>query len=144
MSRIPVSLIVDDGGPVNMYFFHDPGNRHELLVPPAFAAKFAAVCRECGIKGKFSFVPMPAGSNVRNNIDRLLSSDGKSGRIRELYEQGLPITLLTHWQSLYSDGREIGLKGLEMLAKRINKIFGKQVEWMSFAELADNWKFNGN
>ena len=312
MNRIPVSLIVDDGGPVNMYFFHDPGNLHELLVPPAFAAKFAAVCSRCGIKGKFSFVPMPAGlgridgkvcrvpnrnireyirifkdlepsfsitpeilthyrafdlktgrfmhifedvffsrltaaeitdyvglaltilssagltpagvtspwlcgidneknyaagigmafkkvmgadrcfyflhtgdelnkpvlmndsaktgrvvsipgntfdpfwntqnpvrsriakDNVRKNIDRLLSPDGKSGRIRELYEQGLPITLLTHWQSLYSDGREIGLKGLETLAKRINKIFGKQVEWMSFAELADNWNFSGN
>jgi len=312
MNRIPVSLIVDDGGPVNMSFFHDSGNLHELLVSPAFAAKFAAVCSQCGIKGKYSFVPMPAGlgridgkvcrvpnrnireyirlfgnlepsfsitpeilthyraydlktgrfmhifedvffsnltaaeiadyvglalmilsragltpsgvtspwfcgidneknyaagigmafkkvmgadrsfyflhtgdevnqpvlmadsaktgrvvsipgntsdpfwntqnpvrsriakDNVRKNIDRLLSPDGKSGRIRELYEQGLPITLLTHWQSLYSDGREIGLKGLEALAKRINKIFGKQVVWMSFAELADNWNFNGN
>ena len=85
-----------------------------------------------------------AGANVRKNIDRLLSPDGKSGQIRELYEQGLPITLITHWQSLYSDGREIGLKGLETLAKRINQIFGKQVEWMSFAELADNWNFSGN
>ena len=310
MNRIPVSLIVDDGGPVNMFFFHDPGNLHELLVPPAFAAEFAAVCSRCGIKGKFSVVPMPAGlgridskicgvpsrnvreyiriiknriepvfsvtpeilthyraydmksggfmhvfedvlfsrltaeevaeytglaltiliragltpsgitspwvcgldneknyaagigmafkkvmgidrcfyflhcgdevnkpvlmnnsektgrvvsipnntfdafwhtqkpigsraavANVRKKIDRLLSPDGKSGRIRELYEQGLPITLISHGQSLYSDGRGIGLKGLEALAERIRKIFGNQVEWMSFVELADNWNY---
>jgi len=311
MNKVPVSLIIDDGGPVNMFYFHDPGTRHKLLVPPHFAEKFSAVCRRCGIKGKFSVVPMPAGlgridgrisrvpdqnireyirilrkqieprfsitpeilthyraynlksgtllhvfedvyfsnltaeeiaeyvglsltvlkragltpsgvtspwlcaidneenyaagigmafrkimktdrcfyflhsrdkvqepvlmcnsektgkvvsipnntfdafwetqnpvssrtavSNVRENMDRLLSPDGKSGRIRELYERNLPVILISHWQSLYSDGREIGLEGLETLAGRIHKIFGSQIEWLSFTELAESWNFN--
>lgn len=304
MATIPVSLIIDDGGPVNMFHFHDLKTFHELLVPPAFAAEFAAVCSRCGIKGKFSVVPMPAGlgrldetvsqvpeanirefvrivkeqieprfsitpevlthyraydlktggfmhvfedvcfsslsaeeiadyvglaltilsntgldpqgvtspwrcgidnednyaagigmafrkvmhrdrcfyflhcrdevnkpilmcdsektgkvvsipdntfdafwptqnptdartavDNARKNIDKLLAPDGKSGLVRELYEQGLPITLISHWQSLYSDGRAIGLQGLEELAVRINKVFGSQVEWLTFSEL---------
>ncbi len=306
MNTIPVSLIIDDGGPVNMFHFHDLKTFHELLVPPAFAAEFAAVCRRFGIKGKFSVVPMPAGlgrldetvsqvpernireyaeiireqiqprfsitpevlthyraydlktgnclhvfedvyfstlsadriadyvglaltilsrigldpagmtspwrcgidneenyaagigmafrkvmhadrcfyflhsgddfkkpvlmcdsektgkvvsipnntfdafrdtqnpadartaaENARSKIDRLLAPDGKSGLVRDLYEQGLPVILISHWQSLYSDGRGIGLKGLEELAGRINKIFGNQVEWLTFSELAN-------
>jgi len=306
MNTIPVSLIIDDGGPVNMFHFHDLKTFHELLVPPTFAAEFAAVCSRCGIKGKFSVVPMPAGlgrldetvsqvpdgnireyakiireqiqprfsitpevlthyraydlktgnclhvfedvyfstlsadqiadyvglaltilsrigldpsgmtspwrcgidneenyaagigmafrkimhedrcfyflhsgddlkkpvlmcdsektgkvvsipnntldafwytqnpadartatENARKYIDRLLAPDGRSGLVRDLYEQGLPIILISHWQSLFSDGRGIGLKGLEELAGRINKIFGNQVEWLTFSELAD-------
>ena len=305
MNTIPASLIIDDGGPVNMFHFHDLKTFHELLVPPAFAAEFAAVCSRCGIKGKFSVVPMPAGlgrldekvsqvpdgnireyaeiireqiqprfsitpevlthyraydlktgnclhvfedvyfsalsaeeiadyvglaltilsrirldpagmtspwrcgidheenyaagigmafrkvmhqdrcfyflhsgddfkkpvlmcdsektgkvvsipnntfdafwdtqnpadartaaENARKKIDRLLAPDGRSGLVRDLYEQGLPISLISHWQSLYSDGRGIGLKGLEELAGRINKIFGNQVEWLTFSELS--------
>lgn len=306
MATIPVSLIIDDGGPVNMFHFHDLKTFHELLVPPAFAAEFAAVCSRCGIKGKFSVVPMPAGlgrldetvsqvpeanirkfirivkeqieprfsitpevlthyraydlktggfkhvfedvcfssltaeeiadyvglaltilsntgldpagmtspwrcgidnednyaagigmafrkimhkdrcfyflhpgadfkkpvlmcdsektgkvvsipnntfdafwptqnpadartaaEEARKNIDKLLAPDGRSGLVRDLYEQGLPITLISHWQSLYSDGRAIGLRGLEELAGRINKVFGCQVEWLTFSELSE-------
>ena len=36
MSKIPVSLIIDDGGVVNMYHYHDLTHKHEQLVPPAF------------------------------------------------------------------------------------------------------------
>ena len=310
MEKIPVSLIIDDSGPVNMYYFHDVKHEHELLVPPGFARKFAGICKRNGIKGKFSMVPMPAGlgrldgklcrvptkyvhdyirivkrdiepcfsitpeilthyraydikrdccghvfedvlfssltaeeiaeyvglaleilrntgltptgvtspwlcgidneqnyaagigmafrkvmetehcfyflhcrdevkkptlmfdtektgrvvsipdntfdpfwatqapvcagkaiANAKRNINQLISANGKTGWVRDLYEQGLPITLISHWQSLYSDGRCIGLEGLDFLTQRINKIFGRQVEWMSFAEMAERWKY---
>ena len=77
-----------------------------------------------------------AAEEARKNIDKLLTPDGKSGLVRDLYEQGLPIILISHWQSLFSDGRGIGLKGLEELAGRINKIFGNQIEWLTFSELS--------
>lgn len=310
MSRIPVCFIVDDGGPVNLFHFHDLGHWHELLVPPAFLKEFSHVCKRNHIMGKFSFVPMPAGlgridqkvtqvptkyvkdyirivkkeiepvfsitpellthyraynkangscknimesafvaaaddeeiaeyiglsleilqnvgldpsgvtspwstgitneenyakgigkafcrvmkkkecfyflhsagsplkrpivmfdtpetgkvvsvpnnnrdpfwetqnpltkrqalQNAKKAMDTLLSPDGKTGTMRELFENGDPIVFISHWQSLYSEGRNIGLEGLEALAQRINKVFGDTVEWMPMAELAKTAK----
>jgi hypothetical protein len=305
MTTVPVSLNIDDGSPVNTFFFHDLGHRHELLTSPALFSGFAKICERHGIKGKFSVLPMPCGlgplngevhllpkrnqnlflktvreriqprfsitpellthfqaynpqtdrlrhicedefvsranaeeiaeyirlglriltavglnptgvtsplrtgldnednyakgigmayrrelgrdrcfyflhsrdelnrpkvmcdseetgrvvsvpvncfdpfwetqlpateaaarRKARQNIDALLSPDGRTGKVRELFEAGLPITLITHCQSLFSDGRFVGLDGLDELAGRINRVFGRQVEWVSFAELA--------
>ena len=77
-----------------------------------------------------------AVANARQGLDALLTVDGKSGKLRELYEANEPLIMLTHWQSLYSDGRMIGLEGFEELAKRIEKTFGNKVEWMKFEDVA--------
>lgn len=306
MSKLPVSLIIDDGGVVNTFFFHDLRNRHELLVPPAFAMQFGKLCMQYGVKGKFSVVPIPCGlgrldepekvnmvpeENVRcfveyakkyiapnfsitpellthllawnltrggkeqycedafierlkadeiadyvalglqildnigltpegvtspwltgcNNtdeyskgigmafkrvfnadrcfyfcgkpgapfpvvrcdsaesgkvvhvshrssdalwgtmnpatvqeahasaragIDQWLSEDGKSGCLRERFEANEPLVFITHWQSLFSDGRGIGLYWFEEFLKRMQRVFGSQIEWVTTAELA--------
>ncbi len=73
---------------------------------------------------------------IRENIDRLLSADGRTGRIRELIETADPVILLTHWQSLYTQGTGLGLEGLNELAERIHKVFGNNVEWISCSERA--------
>ena len=307
MKKIPVSLIIDDSGVVNMAHFHSPQYAHDLLIPPAFAKEFAAVCRKNGVRGKFSVVPMPGGLGridrkvnrvpaeivrrtlgiikkeiepafsitpeilthyqaydvkknqflnvfedayfshlsveeiteyvglaleilqnaglnptgvtspwscgidneqnyakgigrafrqvmktdrcfyflhsedeqkkpvlmcdsdatgkvvsiphntidpfcramvpakvgptrlrIKGNIDRIISRDGKTGIARDLFEQGLPIILLTHWQYLYSDSHLVGLDGLNFLAQRINRIFGQQIEWMTFQEIVSD------
>ena len=308
MRTLPISLIIDDSGPVSMAHFHEPGGDHPMLVPPAFALQFGKLCAQYGVKGKFSVIPIPAGlgrldrmdqvagvpadqieafvgyvreyilprfsitseilthhlawnpktgrpthrcedvhfstisaedaaqyialsleilndlgldpegvtspwytgidneenyakgigmafkralgrdkcfyflhsrdslkhpkvmfdtpetgrvvsipnnctdpfpdtlrpvpfaqarQNAEAGIDRLLSADGKTGQLRELYEAGEPLIFITHWQRLWSDGRGIGIEGLEYLLQRIEKVFGKQVEWCSFRELAD-------
>ena len=68
--------------------------------------------------------------------DAMLTADGRKGRIRELLGQPCPILLLTHWQSLYSDGTRTGLWGLERLLDRIEKRLGSEVEWTTCSELA--------
>jgi hypothetical protein len=73
---------------------------------------------------------------IQKNIDWLLSADGRTGRIRELIESSHPVILLTHWQSLYTQGTGLGLEGLGALAERIRKIFGTNVEWVSCSERA--------
>jgi hypothetical protein len=73
---------------------------------------------------------------IRDNIDRLLSADGRNGRIRQLIDGGYPVVLLTHWQSLYTQGTGLGLEGLRALAERIGKAFGNNVEWVSCSEQA--------
>lgn len=73
---------------------------------------------------------------INAGIDRLLSPDGRSGRIRQLIDSGDPVILITHWQSLYAQGTGLGLDSLGVLAERIQKVFGKGVEWVTCSELA--------
>jgi hypothetical protein len=73
---------------------------------------------------------------IKEGIDRLVSEDGRTGRIRELIEGGFPVILLTHWQSLYTQGTGLGLEGLQTLMERIQKVFGNTHEWISCSERA--------
>lgn len=73
---------------------------------------------------------------IKDNIDKVLSADGRTGRIRQLIDSGYPVILLTHWQSLYTQGTGIGLEGLSALAERIQKVFGNHIEWVSMTEMA--------
>ena len=73
---------------------------------------------------------------IKQGIDRVVSADGRTGRIRQLIESGHPVVLVTHWQSLYTQGTGLGLEGLGALAERIQKVFGNSLEWVSCSELA--------
>jgi len=68
--------------------------------------------------------------------DRMITRDGRQGRLRELFDRGYPLILLTHWQCLYSEGRGAGLGGLKELLVRIDRIFGNQVVWTTLSDLA--------
>jgi len=56
--------------------------------------------------------------------------------IRVLETNGYPI-LITHWQSLMSNGLGTGLRVLDEIGRRINENLSDKVEWMSFEELLD-------
>jgi len=75
-------------------------------------------------------------SFIDEGINRLLVADGRTGRIRQLMESGHPVVLLTHWQSLFTQGTGLGLEGLRTLASRIQSVFGNSVEWVTCSELA--------
>jgi hypothetical protein len=73
---------------------------------------------------------------INDNIDRVVSSDGRTGRIRQLIEASHPVILLTHWQSLYTQGTGLGLEGLISLMERIQRVFGNSLEWVTCSERA--------
>ena len=73
---------------------------------------------------------------IKDGIDRLVSPDGKTGRIRQLIDSGFPVVIVTHWQSLYTQGTGLGLEGLTSLAERIQKVFGTSFEWVTCSEMA--------
>jgi hypothetical protein len=77
-----------------------------------------------------------ARAAVESGIDLWLTAEGRRGKIRDLFDAGLPIVILTHWQSLFSNGRCAGLAGLEKLFGRVEKAFGPGVRWMRCSELA--------
>lgn len=73
---------------------------------------------------------------INDGIDRLVSPDGKTGRIRRLMDSGHPVVIVSHWQSLYTQGTALGLEGFASLAERIQKVFGSSLEWVTCSELA--------
>lgn len=77
-----------------------------------------------------------ARAAARAGADELLSRDGRSGRIRRLVDEGFPITILSHWQSMFSNGRLAGLWGLELLLERMGKHLADEISWMRCSELA--------
>jgi hypothetical protein len=68
--------------------------------------------------------------------DRMLTEDGRRGEIRELFDQNNPIVILTHWQSLFSQGTAAGLRGLETVFARVESALGRAVKWTTCSELA--------
>ena len=77
-----------------------------------------------------------ARSAARSGVDALLSANGRSGRIPDVIAHRCPVTILTHWQSLFSDGSYAGLRGLAMLLKRLRQVYGGDVRWTRCSELA--------
>lgn len=76
-------------------------------------------------------------------VDSLLSADGRSGRIPQLIRQRCPVLLLTHWQSMFSDGTCAGLSGLERLLKRLKRQYGDRLAWLTCGELAEKTAASG-
>ena len=77
-----------------------------------------------------------ARAAAREGADKMLSADGRSGRLREVFDQGGPAVIVTHWQSLFSDGTEAGLDGFQSLLGRVQEVFGSHVVWTRCSELA--------
>lgn len=73
---------------------------------------------------------------VSSVADDYLSEDGTSGRLAELFDAGTPIVWCTHWQSLYANGRATGLQALDEICRRVDALWGDEIEWMKCSELA--------
>src|SRR5215212_7836858 len=69
-------------------------------------------------------------------VDRLISADGRAGRLAELASAGAWLTLVCHWQTLYSDGSREGLKALDQAAARLTRAYGPQLLWLKLGEIA--------
>ena len=74
---------------------------------------------------------------VSSLADRLISKDGKSGDLIDVLDTGGWPVILTHWQSLMSNGLGTGLSALEETARRIEEHLSDRVEWRSFASIAE-------
>ncbi len=69
--------------------------------------------------------------------DELITADGTSGAIIRALENGSYPIILTHWQSLMSNGTMAGLRALNEVGRRVQAHLSNRVEWTSFEELAN-------
>lgn len=72
---------------------------------------------------------------VNRIADEIITKDGTAGEMIEVMNRGGYPVLITHWQSLISNGLGTGIRALDEVGKRINSLLGDKVEWMSFEEI---------
>jgi hypothetical protein len=58
--KIPFSLIIDDGSPVDPLFYEIPGYETPLLVPHEFTTRVAETMERFELRGKMTLIPMPS------------------------------------------------------------------------------------
>lgn len=74
---------------------------------------------------------------VSRVADEVITADGKGGEVAKAYNNGCWVILITHWQSLMSNGLGTGIRVLDEIGRRINELYGDKLEWMSFDEILD-------
>ena len=69
--------------------------------------------------------------------DRYLTDDGRAGAILRILDAGGWPTIVTHWQCLFGNGSKAGLRALDLLGERINRLLSDRVRWTTCLEAAD-------
>lgn len=67
--------------------------------------------------------------------DELITADGTGGEVIDVLARGGWPILITHWQSLFSNGLGTGLRVLDEVGRRICEHLSDRVEWMSSEEI---------
>jgi len=73
---------------------------------------------------------------INSITDVYITANGSDGGIIKILQAGGWPILCTHWQSLFSNGLETGLKVLDRIGERVNKHLSSEVEWKSTMEIA--------
>jgi hypothetical protein len=82
---------------------------------------------------------------IETVADQVLTADGQNGALRRVLDAGGWPVLLTHWQSLFSNGLQSGLLALDEVGRRVEATLGDAVVWSSCSQLgartlaADAW-----
>lgn len=71
--------------------------------------------------------------------DRFLTADGTAGRLAMLRDGGGPLILVTHWQSLHSNGTRLGLATYREVVARIAALLGPRFEWRKLSTIAQQF-----
>ena len=73
---------------------------------------------------------------VQSIADAYLTADGRGGRLAQLHTAGTPMVMVTHWNSLFSNGRRTGLRIHNEVCRRVQGSLDGQVQWTHCSELA--------
>lgn len=69
-------------------------------------------------------------------VDPLIDADGH-GRLADLADAGLPVVMVTHWQSLYGNGSLGGLYAIDLMCARLRERCGGALEWVPLRRQAE-------
>lgn len=79
--------------------------------------------------------PDTSEAYVNSVADQYITEDGTKGDILDALAIGAYPVMVTHWQSLMSNGLGTGLRVLDKVGERVNRHLSDRVQWMSFEEI---------
>jgi hypothetical protein len=140
-ARAVLEAIRDIGGPPVTYYFIDghfdppPVPDHEVvLLDRARGEAVVSIYAYCN--DYFWPTQRVTRRRAEQVVDELISADGRGGRLGELADANTWLTLVCHWQTLYSDGSREGLKALDQAAARLERAHGSRLLWLTLSEIA--------
>jgi hypothetical protein len=140
-ARAALDVIRAIGGPPVTFYFIDgyfegpPMPDHEVvLLDRARGEAVVSILAYCN--DYFWPTQHVTNQSAEQVIDGLISADGRSGRLAELADAGAWLTLVCHWQTLYSDGSREGLKALDLAAARLARAHGSRLLWLTLGQIA--------
>ena len=80
--------------------------------------------------------PRNDSAYITGIADDYLAPDGSGGSLIKVLDAGGWPLICTHWQSLFSNGLHTGLKVLDLVGERVEKLLGDRVTWLSSMEIA--------
>lgn len=79
--------------------------------------------------------PDTSEAYVSRVADEWITADGQKGAIISALNDGSDVIMLTHWQSMYSNGNCTGLRALELAAQRIQEHLSDRVAWTTVEDM---------
>ncbi|MBI3973663.1 MAG: hypothetical protein HY332_20500 [Chloroflexi bacterium] len=124
---------------VSWYFLHmrhnAPGTRPWVAVAEGPVRLVAIASTVKDVWWETIDSPRTDATWIRAVADQLLTADGRDGAIRRVLDAGGWPVLLTHWQSLFSNGLETGLRVLDEVGRRVEHTLGDEVTWSTCTEV---------
>lgn len=71
-------------------------------------------------------------------VDKLITADGRAGRLPEIIHREEPALMLCHWPGMYFNGQETGFSILQEATRRLRASFDN-ILWMKISDLARYW-----
>lgn len=123
-------------GKGNYWFFLDtePGGKAKVLLESNGSKLVAISATVSDFFWRSIDCPRCDQEFINEMADNYITEDGTSGGIIDTLNLGGHPVILTHWQSLFSNGTECGLRALEVVLDRINKNLADRVEFASYDE----------
>ncbi|HID95294.1 MAG TPA: hypothetical protein EYP53_04455 [Candidatus Latescibacteria bacterium] len=126
------------------YFLHTDVATSRILPKLAFVdmARREAVVSIVSGYGDYVVRPelreRPMEEKVSGYADQYLTTDGRQGRLADLYRADSYLIFHHHWwRMLWDDGA--GFKILREVVRRLDEIFGQGIQWMKIGEIALYW-----
>lgn len=88
--KTPISLIIDDGGPVDAMFYMHPGYETPWIVPNTFTQRVAETMDRFDLRGKFTVLPMPSCLGRIDKGLQLVPQDHLDGFLKIVRERIAP------------------------------------------------------
>ncbi|MEZ4869432.1 MAG: hypothetical protein R3C14_49370 [Caldilineaceae bacterium] len=130
----------DPDGFVTFYFVDFQPEEPPLPPSPVVvldrAKSEAVVSILCNANDYFWNTQYPNVTSATEAADQFITADGQAGRLVDLIRGDAWAVMVTHWQSLNSNGTRQGLAGLDEVAGRLTRAFGPRLLWLTNSEIA--------